>query len=546
MVWAVCSKVYHHRKALTSDEIMSLDYSGELYSSLYYYDEYLYEYLEAHEGSLEGFDGKTHGHYFVIDLDGENRLPQVSAAAVELMKRLDHLDVKYYAFFSGGKGYHFYIPKEYAAYSEEYDGQWHRACRQFARQIIEETPELQPWVDFKIYDSVRIFRFPFSKYPKPRNGKDTRKTLVQYDPRGKYGIGVRGCDRLEVLRDIFYGSEDVRIAAACEEIVPFITLEDPKPERASDAPPAIETVAVGDLKIPEDEKVCIYRMMHDHECQGSRHNISLILMAYWREKMLSPQYIAANLHAWNRGLKKPLSDKDIETTLRYRDKYAYTCDDPLKQRYCSKECRFSKNKEKQAKQEESTDAAAYDLATQIRDWVTASEGVFKINDVYSAFMLNTRLERKNCSLVLTRLVQEGVIVRHGNSKGSFRVVSNDCPEMDWKGADMNSLPIKWPFAIERLVDAMPGNIIVIAGEPNSGKTAFLLNVARMNMHDFDVHYFNSEMGEAEWKKRLSLFEGMTLDDWKIHPYERNHRTSGKDGPPPVGIRSQNGEVQARS
>ena len=38
-----------------------------------------------------------------------------------------------------------------------------------------------------------------------------------------------------------------------------------------------------------------------------------------------------------------------------------------------------------------------------------------------------------------------------------------------------------PFELENLVKIMPGNIIVVAGEPDAGKTAFLLNVLLLNL-----------------------------------------------------------------
>jgi hypothetical protein len=64
---------------------------------------------------------------------------------------------------------------------------------------------------------------------------------------------------------------------------------------------------------------------------------------------------------------------------------------------------------------------------------------------------------------------------------------------------------------------MPGNIILIAGSPNSGKTAFMLNIIKENMNKFDTWYFNSEMGGSELQKRLVKFKDITsLRDWKFH------------------------------
>jgi hypothetical protein len=70
---------------------------------------------------------------------------------------------------------------------------------------------------------------------------------------------------------------------------------------------------------------------------------------------------------------------------------------------------------------------------------------------------------------------------------------------------------------------MPGNIVLIAGQPNCGKTAFLLNVIAENMHRFEIHYFNSEMGESELRKRLLKFDDIPIEDWRFKAWERSDK-----------------------
>jgi len=66
---------------------------------------------------------------------------------------------------------------------------------------------------------------------------------------------------------------------------------------------------------------------------------------------------------------------------------------------------------------------------------------------------------------------------------------------------------------------MHGNIAVLAGEPDAGKTAFLLNLTRLNMAHQEVHYFSSEMGAMELRERSKLFPEITLDQWRFYPKE---------------------------
>ncbi len=66
---------------------------------------------------------------------------------------------------------------------------------------------------------------------------------------------------------------------------------------------------------------------------------------------------------------------------------------------------------------------------------------------------------------------------------------------------------------------MRGNIGIIAGSPNSGKTAFLLNFIRLNQNKHKIHLFSSEGGKEELRQRISKFD-YPLDSWKFSAWER--------------------------
>jgi hypothetical protein len=160
------------------------------------------------------------------------------------------------------------------------------------------------------------------------------------------------------------------------------------------------------------------------------------------------------------------------------------------------------------------------LTMEIREWVLTTSGNFLTTDVYSGQHLTTREEKKKATVVLGRLVKDGVIERTGNRNGQFRRVESECEEMDYLNAQSDALNIWLPFALHQLVEIMAGNIIVIAGEPNAGKTGLLLNILRGNQNRFKCHYFSSEMGGGEFGKRLSLFE-VPKNTWNFKAYERS-------------------------
>jgi hypothetical protein len=94
--------------------------------------------------------------------------------------------------------------------------------------------------------------------------------------------------------------------------------------------------------------------------------------------------------------------------------------------------------------------------------------------------------------------------------------------IDFKAAGMKEpLAVKYPFGIERYFNTYPGNVIVLAGAADAGKTAFLLNFIRVNMADFSIYYQSSEMGAEELANRLSKFGGIALQDWNFVAEERS-------------------------
>jgi len=85
------------------------------------------------------------------------------------------------------------------------------------------------------------------------------------------------------------------------------------------------------------------------------------------------------------------------------------------------------------------------------------------------------------------------------------------------------LPFKGPLKIEEYVNLFPGNLAVIAGATNAGKTALLLNAVYLNQFTFPmpIYYFCSEMGDVELKERLEQFPGMSIEEWNFRPFDRS-------------------------
>jgi hypothetical protein len=111
-------------------------------------------------------------------------------------------------------------------------------------------------------------------------------------------------------------------------------------------------------------------------------------------------------------------------------------------------------------------------------------------------------------------VKDGAIERFGGKNGTFKKIENDCEEIDFLNCDYKPLKINLPLGLNDLVEIYPGNIIMVAGVSNMGKTAFMLDLVYRNMKKFNVTYFNSEMDSKELRKRLDNFRAVdSIRDW---------------------------------
>ena len=156
-----------------------------------------------------------------------------------------------------------------------------------------------------------------------------------------------------------------------------------------------------------------------------------------------------------------------------------------------------------------------DNIAYVIDWVNEAPGWFSISD-----FTHDTAERLIMTEKFEKLHRMGYIERHGNRRGCYRKKESDLIEMDFINANEDPVDIWLPFDLSDLVEIYDGNLIMFAGAKDSGKTCLCLNVIKENRHRMDIHYFNSEMGAGELKKRLSNFPDIALDQWNFHAYER--------------------------
>ena len=158
--------------------------------------------------------------------------------------------------------------------------------------------------------------------------------------------------------------------------------------------------------------------------------------------------------------------------------------------------------------------------------VSSPQGLISLNDCYKSVNAKTKDEMRAVRVAIHRIVQMGLIEPRGSKSGVYHKVDKTSPMIDFKNIpqDQKAIDLKWPFGLEKYCFILPKNIVIIAGYPDTGKTAFLLNFIKLNMEKHKIHYFSSEMGALELRTRLEKFP-IPLDQWKFFPRERSSNFS---------------------
>jgi hypothetical protein len=160
------------------------------------------------------------------------------------------------------------------------------------------------------------------------------------------------------------------------------------------------------------------------------------------------------------------------------------------------------------------------LAARVRDYLDGIEGVFHTRQLCADLGITDPKDKANVRQILNRYKGSQIQI-HGDLAGSWRVIRGQLEAMDLLNAKGEDLDITFPLDLHNYATIMPGNIIVVTGDPDAGKTAFLLSTIYQNLKKWDCHYFNSEMGAFELRKRLELFKDFPISHPHFHAYERS-------------------------
>ncbi len=120
--------------------------------------------------------------------------------------------------------------------------------------------------------------------------------------------------------------------------------------------------------------------------------------------------------------------------------------------------------------------------------------------------------REGRQMVAIKLREEIVKGKLEKLNRIYRYIDNTIKYIDWVNAEENDiLSIKFPwdretntgFSFDKHVILSPKDLIVIAGDSNAGKTAFIINMLWENMDTHSCTLMGNEYSPVKFKRRVS-------------------------------------------
>lgn len=155
-----------------------------------------------------------------------------------------------------------------------------------------------------------------------------------------------------------------------------------------------------------------------------------------------------------------------------------------------------------------------DMTRAICTWLEGETAEFTLDQLDKELGVKFPQQKQERQEVIKKLLNANAIEPVGKRRGVYRKKRVTSKKLDLTQSEkIQIFPMWLPFGLNRNVNVHPKNVIVIAGETNSGKTSFAMNIVRMNVSQQKCKYISSEMEENEFKGRIEAF-GDTVEQWE--------------------------------
>ena len=154
------------------------------------------------------------------------------------------------------------------------------------------------------------------------------------------------------------------------------------------------------------------------------------------------------------------------------------------------------------------------IAQLVRDYAYQATGYFQLESLYRELNLVSTQDKTAARVALKRMVESGELEKTGKKDGQYQIKSSITQQEipDEPGVEFQVL---LPLDIHNLVKIFPGNLILVYGMKDGGKTSFALHTAYLNMNRLQTIYLNIESDSTELRSRvLSVGGNDSLPIWK--------------------------------
>jgi hypothetical protein len=160
-------------------------------------------------------------------------------------------------------------------------------------------------------------------------------------------------------------------------------------------------------------------------------------------------------------------------------------------------------------QEQKEKSSLYKAASKaVDEWLEMHKGeTFDLDTICRQLSIDEAEKRNLITIKLSYLVKHNILDKNNKI---YRYIDTSVKDINWLDANENeSLTIKWPYGVEDnsrfgfdgCSVVSPGDVIIIAGTSNMGKTTFCMNFLWENMDTFPCTLMGNEYTPVKFKRR---------------------------------------------
>jgi len=151
------------------------------------------------------------------------------------------------------------------------------------------------------------------------------------------------------------------------------------------------------------------------------------------------------------------------------------------------------------------------IQAEVEEFISVTSGYFSVTECYQSLQIVTSCDKGAVRKALNRL-KDKKIEKFGQKDGVYRRIDTEIKHIDFNAEEGATYPVLLPLDLHELVNICEGNIILVSGEYNAGKSTFALNALQMNKNRLRIRYISSEMKAGEFRARWRTFP-MPEDFW---------------------------------